>query len=211
VKTLLVVLVGVALLVVLLASAGYAAKDTQLMQIFLHGAGLIDRSYTIVELANASLDHANLRSVTLNDANLINANLIKADLSGAYLIHAHLSFANLRGADLSGAYLRGADLSGAYLRGAELIGADFSAANLSDTDLRGAYLSSANLSGADLTGSTVVEEQLSSCKSLEGATMPKREGWSWGPALPPSSGAPAGASSRLATARRECCTRRRHC
>ena len=190
-KTLLVVLVGVALLVVLLASAGYAAKDTQLMQIFLHGAGLIDRSYTIVELANASLDHANLRSVTLNDANLINANLIKADLSGAYLIHAHLS--------------------GAYLRGAELIGADFSAANLSDTDLRGAYLSSANLSGADLTGSTVVEEQLSSCKSLEGATMPKREGWSWGPALPPSSGAPAGASSRLATARRECCTRRRHC
>jgi uncharacterized protein YjbI with pentapeptide repeats len=178
--------------------------------LYLYGAGLINKDDAIVDLANAnlreaylsaanlspaSLSRADLRRANLehasfvgaylnranfseatlsntdfNRANLSAANLGAADLSNANLSNADLRSANLSGADLSGASLRSASLRSAFLFGAELVGTDLSDANLSN-----AYLSDAVLSGA-----TVTEEQLSSCESLQGATMPngqKYEEW----------------------------------
>jgi hypothetical protein len=116
--------------------------------------------------------------------------LSEADLSGADLTNTNLS-----GADLSGAYLGSyygghvyvdpesppgglmlrlgpggvtTNLSRANLSGAMLLYAD-----LTGTDLRGANLSEADLSWANLTGALVTDEQLDSCESLEGATMPR--------------------------------------
>ena len=73
-----------------------------------------------VNLRNADLSYANLRSVNLrnadlNYANLSDANLCDADLCGAGLrgtdlCDANLRYANLRGADLRGANLRGVEL-----------------------------------------------------------------------------------------------------
>ena len=50
--------------------------------------------------------------------------------------------------------------------------ANLSEANLSDADLSSADLSGADLSGANLSDACVTEEQLATCKSLVGATMP---------------------------------------
>jgi hypothetical protein len=63
--------------------------------------------------------------------------------------------------------LHSADLSSARLHSIVLCSADFSGANLS-----GANLSGADLSGADLTDAKVTAEQLATCESLKGATMP---------------------------------------
>jgi hypothetical protein len=68
----------------------------------------------------------------------------------------------LIGADLRDAYLEKLDL-----REANLEGADMKNANLSEADLRGAILD-----GTDLTDATVTEEQLATCRSLDGVIMP---------------------------------------
>jgi len=54
-----------------------------------------------------------------------------------------------------------------WKRGAGLTDADLEGANLEGADLSNAYLGGANLKGANVT-----DEQLATCKSLEGATMP---------------------------------------
>jgi uncharacterized protein YjbI with pentapeptide repeats len=78
----------------------------------------------------------------------------------------------LSGADLREANLRYITLEGAALNGANLENADLRDAKLSGIDLGGADLSGVVLSGADLTDANVTEEQLATCKSLKGATMP---------------------------------------
>jgi hypothetical protein len=76
----------------------------------------------------------------------------------------------LTSADLSDAYLKDADLSRVILSEANLTGA-----NLRRADLREAILWDADLTDADLSGALVTWEQLNSCVSLEGATMPGRQ------------------------------------
>ena len=68
--------------------------------------------------------------------------------------------------------LEGADLERADLGGADLERADLRKVVLKSADLSGAILSGTDLSGADLTNATVTDEQLATCKCLEGATMP---------------------------------------
>jgi len=89
-----------------------------------------------------------LKGVTLHGAQLRGATLCKADLSETILDEADLSRTNL---------------TGASLRNTNLIGADLRDANLHEADLSGANLT--NVKG-------VTDEQLATCKSLKGATMP---------------------------------------
>jgi hypothetical protein len=69
---------------------------------------------------------------------------------------------------LAGADLRRGNLKGAVLEGADLEGADLEGAKLERADLRGA-----DLEGADLVAAKgVTQEQLATCDSLKGTTMP---------------------------------------
>jgi uncharacterized protein YjbI with pentapeptide repeats len=90
-------------------------------------------------------------------------------LSGVDLRGASLRELNLREAKLNGADLKGAALSGACLRDTDLGGADFS---VYDETEKAADLTGADLSNADLTNANITKEQLGSCRSLAGATMP---------------------------------------
>jgi hypothetical protein len=90
------------------------------------------------------------------------ADLQSANLGGLALPSVGLPGANLREADLRGSNLRGADLSRA----------DLSRADLSRADLNEAFLEGAFLSGVDLSSAYVTDEQLATCWSLDGATMP---------------------------------------
>jgi len=90
---------------------------------------------------------------------LYEARLIDRDDTVVQLTDADLTDADLSGANLGNANLRGADL-----RVAEL---SFKDGIVLQHTLRGADLSSANLNLAEVT-----EEQLSDCRSLEGAYMP---------------------------------------
>jgi uncharacterized protein YjbI with pentapeptide repeats len=70
--------------------------------------------------------------------------------------------------------------SGAFLQDSYLMATSLNGANLRSTHLADATLDWVDLSGADLSGADVSEEQLASCKSLKGATMPdgqKYEDW----------------------------------
>src|SRR5215213_5458955 len=80
------------------------ARKSSVLQ-FLHEAGLIDRTYPVVNLRGAYLQGADLQ-----EANLYGANLQEADLQGANLFRATLYEANLIGAYLQEAYLREAYL-----------------------------------------------------------------------------------------------------
>ncbi len=169
---------------------------------FLYEARLIQATppdeQPVITLKYARLSNSNLpyrrllRGADLQQANLSGSNLAHIDLrdthlAGAHLEHANLLGANLEGADLSGAYLREAVLREANLTNVDLSNAEKlwargtslreRGAGLTDADLRGANLEGADLSqaflgGANLQGATVTDEQLASCKSLEGATMP---------------------------------------
>ena len=75
----------------------------------------------------------------------------------------------LRLADLSDADLGNLDET---LCGINLSDTHLQRANLSNTDLTGADLTGAYLTKANLKGATVTKEQLTSARSLEGATMP---------------------------------------
>jgi hypothetical protein len=101
-------------------------------------------------------------------------------LHGARLMDEGKPIVALAGASLTYVNLRGADLRGASLRGTYLTGADLSSAYLRGADLRDAYLTGADLSSADLSSAKVTEEQLVTCKHLQGVTMPngqKYEDW----------------------------------
>jgi hypothetical protein len=80
---------------------------------FLYESVLISIEYAVVDLTDADLSSANLRTSSLSGAALVYANLHKADLRGAWLVYANLHGADLRGAILSGAVMHGANLSGA--------------------------------------------------------------------------------------------------
>jgi hypothetical protein len=133
---------------------------------FVYESGLIRKGQRVFDLAEASLCGADLRESWLEFIDLEGTDLRRADLRDA-----HLQGANLRGARLHGAKLGGADLTEVDLGVAEETGR---AADLTGADLTGADLTEANLTDAKVT-----KEQLDSCQSLSGATMPngqKHEG-----------------------------------
>jgi uncharacterized protein YjbI with pentapeptide repeats len=148
--------------------------------LFLIEASVIQGSVQEFESEPAiPLFEANLVGTNLN-----NTNLVGVDLHDVKLAVADLSGADLRSAKLYSAY-EGTDLSGANLSNASLSDANLTRAVLKNADLNRADLSRAELSGSDLNGANldgaqVTEEQLSSCASLKGATMPsglKYEHW----------------------------------
>jgi uncharacterized protein YjbI with pentapeptide repeats len=145
----------------------------RILLLFLYESVLIYGDKPVVSLAAADLSEANLFRADLSWANLKGAYLRGAFLSSANVSEANLSEANLIGANLIGANLSQADLRGANLSIAILYRADLKMANLSGTDLSKADLREADLRVADLIGATnTTEQQLTECKSLEGATMP---------------------------------------
>lgn len=83
---------------------------------------------------------------------------------------ANFSQQNLAGTYVGAVYLREANLTGANLTGANLGGPDFSEPDLSG----GLDLSGFDLSGLNLGGATVTNDQLASCTTLRGATLPDR-------------------------------------
>jgi uncharacterized protein YjbI with pentapeptide repeats len=163
----------------------------------IHELHLISKDNPIISLKNATLDTADLSEITLHDACLREVDLRLANLSGADFKGSDLGGADLRGANLSNANLSDTVLVGAnllpydethpaklnapnLLNGADPSNIDSSNDHLVPTNLDGAGLSNADLSGAYLTGAGVSEEQLDTCKSLEGAIMPdgqKYEDW----------------------------------
>jgi uncharacterized protein YjbI with pentapeptide repeats len=155
----------------------------------IYELSLIMKEEPILNLKNAGLDTADLSEITLHDAclrevDLRLANLRGADLKGSDLREADLRGANLSNANLSDTVLVGANLlpndetqpakfnAPSLLNGADPSNIDSSNDHLTPTNLGGADLSNADLSGAYLTGAGVSEEQLDTCKSLQGATMP---------------------------------------
>jgi len=154
----------------------------------IYELSLIMKEEPILNLKNAGLDTADLSEITLHDACLREVDLRLANLSGADLKGSDLREADLRGANLSDANLSDTVLVGAnllpydkiqpaklnapnLLNGADPSNIDSSNDHLTPTNLGGADLSNADLSGAYLTGAGVSEEQLNTCKSLQGATM----------------------------------------
>jgi uncharacterized protein YjbI with pentapeptide repeats len=143
---------------------------------FLTGVDLSETDLHGADLRGSYLSEADLTEADLSDADLRWANLSEADLRGVYLSGVDLSGADLSEADLSEVDLSGVDLSRTYMSGVDLTDA-----NLSEADLREVYLGEADLSGADLTGTNltgacladaiVIERQLDSARSLEGAVM----------------------------------------
>jgi uncharacterized protein YjbI with pentapeptide repeats len=129
---------------------------------FLTELDLVKASDPVRLLSQSYLPDADLGGAFLPAADLNTSTLKNANLSGAMLVSANLS-----GAILSEADLRSANLGYANLESAELVGADLSRANLDR-----AVLKNADLSEANLTDAAVTEEQLDSCESLKGATMP---------------------------------------
>jgi pentapeptide repeat protein len=138
------------------------AEDNRSVTRFLTELDLVKGSDSVRLLGESYLPDADLDGAYLPAADLNTSALKNANLRGALLVSANLS-----GAILSEADLGGANLGYANLESAELVGADLSGANLDR-----AVLKNADLSEADLTDTAVTEEQLDSCESLKGATMP---------------------------------------
>ncbi len=162
------------------------ARKATVLQ-FLYESQLIKRNNPIVLLDGAEITGANLRRIILinttlrgisfTGANLAEAYLSESNLSGTDFTGANLIGANLRGANVAGAFLSKANLAETYLAEAKLslvnlAGADVSEANLDGANLDGANLDGANLRGADLERATVTNEQLATCRRLNGAVLP---------------------------------------
>src|SRR5215213_4619664 len=134
----------------------------------IYELSLIMKEEPILNLKNAGLDTADLSQITLHDACLREVDLRLANLSDANLRDTVLVGANLLPYDKTQpAKLNAPNL----LNGADSSNIDSSNDHLTPTNLGGADLSNADLSGAYLTGAEVSEEQLDTCKSLQGATM----------------------------------------
>jgi uncharacterized protein YjbI with pentapeptide repeats len=130
--------------------------------LFLDGARLIDKNHTIVNLGATDLNGVDLTDEAIIDANFNLTSFSGADLSdggfgGSYFWLVDFTEAKLRNAELEDTKLKDADFSGADLSGATLTSADLSGAKLKDADLSDAW---------------VTQEQLDTCKSLKGTTMP---------------------------------------
>ncbi len=130
----------------------------------IYELSLIMKEEPILNLKNAGLDTADLSEITLHDACLREVDLRRANLSDTVLVGANLlPYDETQPAKLNAPSL---------LNGADPSNIDSSNDHLTPTNLGGADLSNADLSGAYLTSSKVSKEQLDTCKSLQGATMP---------------------------------------
>jgi uncharacterized protein YjbI with pentapeptide repeats len=107
------------------------------------------------QLANATLERADLRGFSLRNVNLKRARMIEADLGSANLYGSDLTEAALSGANLSGAYLAETNLANAWVNGANLTGAHLIGTNLTSANLSGSNLSGANLSYIGAIGTTI--------------------------------------------------------
>lgn len=84
--------------------------------LFLYGAGLINKSSTIVKISHADFSGATLSDVNLDKADLSNAYFNRANLDKAYLRGANLSVADLRNAEVTPGQLAACkSLSGATM------------------------------------------------------------------------------------------------
>jgi hypothetical protein len=107
-----------------------------------------------------------LAGVDLNEAYLKKAKLRSAHLEGAFLKVVHLEGADLEDAHLEGAYLRHAHLEGADLKYAHLEGAKLGEANLEGADLKYANLEGAYLGAADLKNACLCKADLKNVRNL---------------------------------------------
>src|SRR5918992_243477 len=158
-------------------------RDANLRRVDLRATDLSGADLSGSDLALADLRGANLRRANLKGANLEDANLLPYDAEHPERWSWHklaqiddLSQETLRSSKSTSnplgrispyrsqtiTNLREAVLEGARLHNAYLAGADLTGANLYDADL----------TDANLTDAYVTQEQLNSCKSLKGATMP---------------------------------------
>lgn len=135
-------------------------------------AGLQDTDLHGAELSHAVLAEADLRGADLRGATLTSASLDNADLTNVNLSEAVMDAATFRDAILSGANLSWAKLGRGDMRGSDLSCARLTNADLTGVDLREADLSAADLNSATLSDAKVSDQQLRSCRDLEGATMP---------------------------------------
>ena len=146
---------------------GVYFTNANLTGAILQGTDLSKAKLSSANLSGASLNYANLHNADLRHANLagarfVGANLTEADLSGASLIHIEIM--NPHNQELREAP---ADLTDAILKSANLTDT-----NLTGADLTGADLRDANLTGANMSHAKILEKQLSTAKTLKGATMP---------------------------------------
>jgi uncharacterized protein YjbI with pentapeptide repeats len=106
-------------------------------------------------LANASLEMADLSLAKLHQVSLKDANLW-----GVYLSKAELNGADLNGAKISGGDLSFAQCEGANFTDANLEDANFEGANLQKTNFTGAFLRRARFKGADISFSQFVDANI---------------------------------------------------
>lgn len=159
---------------------------------FLYEADLIKKDNTVIDLSGANLRDAYLREVTMHDAclrkvDLGHADLGYTDLEGTDLSEANLGRAQLNDANLQNVILTKANINDARFasevweddntRATDLTEAVLDEAYLMGSDLRGtilvrASMNNANFEEVDLRGARVTVEQLATCKTLAGATMP---------------------------------------
>src|SRR5215208_3942798 len=158
-------------------------RDANLRGVDLRATDLSGADLSRSDLALADLRGANLRRADLRGTDLKDANFLPYDAEHPERWSWHklaqidnLSEEKLRpGAPTSSTVVRisryrsqtATNLREAILEGARLHNTYLAGADLTDADLR-----DADLSDADLTKAYVTEEQLATCASLKGATMP---------------------------------------
>lgn len=144
----------------------------------LSGADLSHSDLTLADLRGANLRRADLRGTDLKDANFLPYD---AEHPARWSWHKLMQIDNLSqeklryGASTSitvGLTSRYRSQTATNLREAILEDARLQNAYLAGADLTGADLHDADLSDADLTKAYVTGEQLATCASLKGATMP---------------------------------------
>jgi uncharacterized protein YjbI with pentapeptide repeats len=122
-------------------------RKAQLMK-FLYLTKLINNDSISIDMQGVDVSKAQMANIDLRDTEMLGVNMSDTDLHGAILSDAILAFANLAHANLAKA--------------------DFHACDMRNTNLTGANLAGANL--RDVIG--LNNTQLSTIKSLKGATMP---------------------------------------
>lgn len=173
-------------------------RRTNLRRARLRNAHMPATSWQRANLERADLEEANLVNAQMVRANLTGARLDGALLKGVTnLDRSVMREVNATGTDFSGARLFSADLTQAYLYGAvlqrtrftphwsELIdGTDdrstmehfarlgIDEEDLKRSDLKDADLTRAVLDNTDLFETRITDQQLSSCASLKGASLP---------------------------------------